>query len=433
MTAVAKAPRTPISLRLYRGSTRIAGPLTGFMLNRRLKRGKEDPARIAERHGVPSLARPRGPLVWVHGASVGEIMSVFPLLTRIQRHGFSVLLTSGTVTAAQIATDRMPEGILHQFLPLDTPRFMKRFLDHWQPNLALLTESELWPNLILQASDMTIPLVLINGRLSERSYRRWKKMKRTAGALLTRIDLLLVQEPDDARRFAKLGAGRIVTTGNLKFDVSPPEAETFALESLGRALGRRPVLLAASTHAGEEKAVIEAHRRLRRNAPGLVTIIAPRHPQRGRAVAEIAEQYGLPAVLRSQGYLPDRGTEIYVADTIGEMGVFYRLSPIVFMGGSLTKRGGQNPIEPAKIGSAILHGPYVSNFTTIYGELNRARGAATVTDAESLANSLQRLFDDPGLVESMQKSAYDTVMRMGGALERTMNAIQPYLVQLRLR
>lgn len=430
---MAKAPRTPISLRLYRGSTRIAGPLTGFMLNRRLKRGKEDPARIAERHGVPSLARPHGPLVWVHGASVGEIMSVFPLLTRIQRHGFSVLLTSGTVTAAQIATDRMPEGILHQFLPLDTPKFMKRFLDHWQPSLALLTESELWPNLILQASDMAIPLVLINGRLSERSFARWKKMKRTAGALLTRIDLLLVQEPDDARRFAKLGAGRIVTTGNLKFDVSPPEAETFALESLGRALGRRPVLLAASTHAGEEKAVIEAHRRLRRNAPGLVTIIAPRHPQRGRAVAEIAEQYGLPAVLRSQGYLPDRGTEIYVADTIGEMGVFYRLAPIVFMGGSLTKRGGQNPIEPAKIGSAILHGPYVSNFTAIYSELNRAHGAATVADAESLANSLQRLFDDPGLVERMQKSAYDTVMRMGGALERTMNAIQPYLVQLRLR
>jgi 3-deoxy-D-manno-octulosonic-acid transferase len=193
------------------------------------------------------------------------------------------------------------------------------------------------------------------------------------------------------------------------------------------------VLLAASTHAGEETAVIEAHRRLRRNAPGLVTIIAPRHPQRGRAVAEIAEQYGLPAVLRSDGYLPDRGTEIYVADTIGEMGIFYRLSPIVFMGGSLTKRGGQNPIEPAKIGSAILHGPYVSNFTAIYGELNRAHGAATVTDAESLANSLQRLFDDPRLVESMHKSAYDTVMRMGGALERTMSAIQPYLVQLRLR
>ena len=426
-------PRTPISLRLYRGSTRVAAPLTSLMLKRRLKRGKENPERIGERHGIPSLARPRGPLVWVHGASVGEILAVFPLLTRIRKHGFSVLLTSGTVTAAQIASEKLPDGVLHQFLPLDTPKFVKRFLDHWQPNLALLTESELWPNLIMQVSDAGTPLVLINGRLSERSFARWKKMKRTAGALLSRIDLLLVQEPEDARRFAKLGAQRIATTGNLKFDVAPPEADPRSFAELERSLHRRPVILAASTHAGEEEVVIEAHRRLRRTTPGLVTVIVPRHPQRGGAVADVAEQYGMPAALRSRGHLPDRGTEIYVADTIGEMGLYYRLAPIVFMGGSLTKRGGQNPIEPAKIGSAILHGPYVSNFTAIYSELNRARGAATVTDAESLANSLQRLLDDPELVERMKESAYHTVMRMGGALERTLNAIQPYLVQSRLR
>jgi 3-deoxy-D-manno-octulosonic-acid transferase len=429
---MAKA-RTPISLRLYRGSTRIAGPLTSFVLNRRLKRGKEDPERIGERHGIASLPRPGGPLVWVHGASVGEVLAVFPLLGRIRKHGFSVLLTSGTVTAAQIASDKLPEGVLHQFLPLDTPKFMKRFLDHWQPNLALLTESELWPNLILQASAAGTPLVLINGRLSERSFARWKKMRRTAAALLSRIDLLLVQEPEDAQRFAKLGAQRISTIGNLKFDVAPPEAEPRSLAALERSLHRRTVILAASTHGGEEEAVIEAHRRLRRTTPGLVTIIVPRHPQRGGAVADVAQQYGLPAVLRSHGYLPDRGTEIYIADTIGEMGLFYRLAPIVFMGGSLVRHGGQNPIEPAKIGSAILHGPYVSNFTAIYGELNRMRGAATVTDAESLTNSLQRLLDDPALVERMKESAYATVMRMGGALERTLNAIQPYLVQLRLR
>jgi 3-deoxy-D-manno-octulosonic-acid transferase len=343
------------------------------------------------------------------------------------------LLTSGTVTAAQIASEKLPDGVLHQFLPLDTPKYVKRFLDHWQPNLALLTESELWPNLILQASDAGTPLVLINGRLSERSFARWKKMKRAASALLSRIDLLLVQEPEDARRFAKLGAQRIATTGNLKFDAAPPEAEPRSFAALERSLHRRRVILAASTHAGEEEAVIEAHRRLRRTTPGLVTIIVPRHPQRGIAVAEIAEQHRMPAVLRSRGHLPDRGTEIYIADTIGEMGLFYRLASIVFMGGSLAKRGGQNPIEPAKIGSAILHGPYVSNFTAIYGELNRMRGAATVTDAESLANSLQRLLDDPELVEHMKESAYHTVMRMGGALERTLNAIQPYLVQSRLR
>src|SRR6185312_4680560 len=319
-------PRTPISLRLYRGSTRVATPLTSLMLKRRLKRGKENPERIGERHGIRSLARPRGPLVWVHGASVGEILAVFPLLTRIRKHGFSVLLTSGTVTAAQIASEKLPDGVLHQFLPLDTPKFVKRFLDHWQPNLALLTESELWPNLIMQVSDAGTPLVLINGRLSERSFARWKKMKRTAGALLSRIDLLLVQEPEDARRFAKLGAQRIATTGNLKFDVAPPEADPRSFAELERSLHRRPVILAASTHAGEEEVVIEAHRRLRRTTPGLVTVIVPRHPQRGGAVADVAGQYGMPAVLRSRGHLPDRGTEIYVADTIGEMGLYYRLA-----------------------------------------------------------------------------------------------------------
>jgi 3-deoxy-D-manno-octulosonic-acid transferase len=275
--------------------------------------------------------------------------------------------------------------------------------------------------------------VLINGRLSERSFGRWKKMKRTAAALLERIDLLLVQEPDDAQRFAKLGAGRVITTGNLKFDVQPPEADAKAIADLRQALRQRPVMLAASTHIGEEKVALEAHRRLRQRTPGLITIIAPRHPQRGGAITELAASYGLSAVLRSRGHLPDRGTEIYVADTIGEMGILYRLAPIVFMGGSIAKRGGQNPIEPAKLGSAILHGPYVSNFAAVYGELNRMRGAATVTDAESLANSVQRLLDDPALVKHMQKTAYDTVTRMGGALERTLNAIQPYLIQLRLR
>ena len=430
---MAKAPRTPLSLRLYRGSMRAAAPLTGLMLRRRMKRGKEDPARINERHGIPSLPRPHGPLVWVHGASVGEIVSVFPLLERIKHHGYAVLLTSGTVTSARIAADRLPDGVLHQFVPLDAPKFIKRFLDHWQPDLVLLTESELWPNLILQTAEMETPIVLINGRLSARSFGRWKKMKRTASALLERIDLLLAQEPDDAQRFAKLGAGRVITTGNLKFDVQPPEADKKALAALQNALHQRPVILAASTHVGEEKAVIEAHRRLRQHKPGLITIIAPRHPQRGGAVADLAADYGLPAAMRSRGHLPDRGTEIYIADTIGEMGILYRIAPIVFMGGSLAKRGGQNPIEPAKLGAAILHGPYVSNFTAVYGELNRMHGAATVTDAESLANSVRRLLDDPALVKQMQKTAYDTVMRMGGALERTLNAIQPYLIQLRLR
>lgn len=422
----------PLALRLYRSSTRFAGPFAGLVLKRRLKRGKEEPTRVSERRGVPSLRRPKGPLVWVHGASVGEITSVFPLLERIRASGCAVLLTSGTITAARLAEERLPDGILHQFAPIDVPSYVKRFLDHWRPNLVLLAESELWPNLITQGAERGIPLVLINGRLSQRSFQRWRRLRKTATALLSRMDLILAQEEEDARRLSELGAPRVFTTGNLKFDVPPPPADSLALTALDRSLQKRPVILATSTHSGEEALVIEAHRRLRRKMPGLLTIIAPRHPERGAEVVEIAEEMGLVAVTRARGHLPDRGTEIYVADTIGELGLFYRIAPIVFVGGSLVKRGGQNPIEPAKLGTAILHGPYVSNFTAIYAELNRQHGAATVNDVDSLTSSIQRLLDDPQLVRDMSQSAKTTVFRMGGAFERTFAAIEPYLLQLRL-
>ena len=424
--------RLPFTLKLYRASTRLAAPFAGMVLKRRLKRDKEDPMRVAERRGIASKRRPRGPLVWVHGASVGEILSVMPLLDRIRASGFAILLTSGTVTAARLAQRRLPEGVLHQFAPLDSPVFVQRFLEYWQPGLVLLAESELWPNIITEGARRGIPLVLINGRLSKRSFDRWKMFGRTAAALLSNIDLCLAQENDDARRLAQLGAPRVFTTGNLKFDVPPPPADPMALSMLKRATRGRSIVLAASTHKGEETAVIEAHRRLRRAMPSLLTIIAPRHPERGRAVAGEAEETGLLAVLRTRAHQPDSGTEIYVADTIGELGLFYRLAPIVFVGGSLVKHGGQNPIEPAKLDCAILHGPYVSNFSMIYAELNRARGAATVTDVDSLTTSMELLLYDPNLVSQMAETAHTTVLRLGGALERTFAALEPYLVQLRL-
>jgi 3-deoxy-D-manno-octulosonic-acid transferase len=424
--------RLLFTLKLYRGSTRLAAPFAGMVLKRRLKRDKEDPTRVAERRGIPSLRRPHGPLVWMHGASVGEILSVMPLLDRIRASGFAILLTSGTVTAARLAQRRLPEGVLHQFAPLDSPAFVQRFLEYWQPGLVLLAESELWPNMITEGARRGIPLVLINGRLSKRSFDRWKMFGRTAAALLSNIDLCLAQENDDARRLAQLGASRVFTTGNLKFDVPPPPADPMVLSALKRAARGRPIVLAASTHQGEETAVIEAHRRLRRAMPNLLTIIAPRHPERGRAVAGEAEDAGLLAVLRTRARLPDSGTEIYVADTIGELGLFYRLAPIVFVGGSLVKHGGQNPIEPAKLDCAILHGPYVSNFSMIYAELNRARGAATVTGVDSLTTSTELLLYDPNLVGQMAETAHTTVLRLGGALERTFAALEPYLVQLRL-
>ncbi|MEX2128301.1 MAG: 3-deoxy-D-manno-octulosonic acid transferase [Xanthobacteraceae bacterium] len=430
---MASRDRLPVTLRLYRAITRWAAPLAGLLLKWRLKHGKEDPRRVKERRGIPSHTRPSGPLIWVHAASVGEFLSVLALLERVRARGIFVLLTSGTVTAAQLAAQRLPEGALHQFVPLDVPGFVTNFFDHWQPDLAIIAESEFWPNLIIEGRRRGIPFVLVNARLSDRSFSRWRLARRTAAALLSRIDLCLAQEAEVAERLEHLGARSVVTTGNLKFDLPPPPAEPLQLSALERSMRNRPIVLAASTHPGEEAIVIDAHLRIRRIVPSLLTIIVPRHPERGGQVVELAEQMGAVPVMRSRGHMPDRGTEIYVADTIGELGLFYRLAPIVFVGGSLVRHGGQNPIEPAKLDRAILHGPHVGNFAAVYAQLNRNRGAATVTDAESLAKSIALLLDDAELVRSMAASARSTVEKLGGALDRTVAAIEPYLVQLRLR
>jgi len=429
---MAPRERLPFTLQLYRALTRWGTPLARPFLHWRLKREKEDPNRIAERRGIASRPRPEGPLVWIHAASVGEILSIFSLIERIQARGIAVLLTSGTVTAAQIAEQRLPPDVIHQFVPMDVPSFVENFFEHWRPNLALIAESEFWPNLITEGRRRGIRFVIVNGRLSDRSFERWRLARGTAAAILARIDLCLAQDPNIGERFEQLGAQRVSVTGNLKFDVPPPPAEPMALATLERAMRGRQVMLAASTHPGEEAMVIEAHLRLRGTVPGLLTIIAPRHPERGAQIVDLAEEMGAVPVMRSRGHVPDRGTEIYVADTIGELGLFYRLAPIVFMGGSLVKHGGQNPIEPAKLDSAILHGPHVGNFASIYSQLNRTRGAATVTDAASLAKSISLLLDDPALVRSMAQSAKSTVERLSGALDRTVAAIEPYLVQIRL-
>lgn len=423
--------RLPLTIGLYRLATRWLTPFARFLLRWRLKRGKEDPVRLHERRGIASIPRPAGPLVWLHGASVGEILSLQPLAEYIRAQGFAVLVTSGTVTAAQTAARRMPATTHHQYVPVDTPAFFESFLKHWRPGLALIAESELWPNMLIETNRRNIPLVLVNGRLSERSFARWLRAPRTAKALLSRFDLCLAQDSDVAERLTQLGAPRVLTSGNLKFDVAPLPADASALQEMRRTTNGRPIFLAASTHRGEDEAVIEAHLEVAQKVPNLLTIVVPRHPERGGDIVDLVEEMQLVPAMRSRGHLPDRGTHVYVADTIGELGLFYRLAPIVFIGGSLIRHGGQNPIEPAKLDTAILHGPHVHNFAAVYSELNRAHGAATVTDAHSLSQSLLRLLDDPALAGSMAKAAEATVLPLGGALARTCTAIGPYLVQLR--
>jgi len=430
MTAVAEG--LPLTLHAYRLLSALASPLAPALISHRLKHGKEHPARLDERYGRSKLARPRGPLVWVHGASVGELLAVIPLIGRIREKGFEVLCTSGTVTSANVAEQRLPPGAIHQFVALDAPRFVRRFLDHWRPDLAIFVESDLWPNLVMSSARRGIPLIVVNGRVSERSFNRWRRFPSMIGALLRRFDLCLAQSAAHAGRFRDLGAPRVITTGNLKLDVPEPPADADALAAMQAAVAERTIIVGASTHAGEETLLIEAHRRLRHSFPRLLTIIAPRHPDRGPGIVEIAHAADLEARQRSRGELPSELTDIYVADTLGELGLIYRLAPIVFVGGSLASHGGQNPIEAIKLGAAILHGPHIWNFAEIYEALDKSHGAEQVTDVGKLTVRVGAWLKDAEERAKVVAAARETVATLGGALDRTIAALDPYLMQIRL-
>jgi 3-deoxy-D-manno-octulosonic-acid transferase len=422
----------PITLRVYRKLSTAMVPLAPALIKRRLKQGKEDPERVDERRGLSPDTRPHGPLVWIHGASVGEVLAAAALIERLRALNLRILLTSGTVTSAAIVAKRFPADIIHQYVPYDSPRYVTRFLDHWRPSLALFIESDLWPNLILSSAARRLPMVLINGRMSQRSFPRWRRVSNTISALLGRFEVCLAQSETDAERFTALGSRNVVTTGNLKLDVPAPPADPAKLEKLMALTRGRPVIVAASTHPGEEEILLEAHKTLVGFFPGLLSVIVPRHPDRGAAVASLVAASGLRAALRSREELPTATSDIYVADTMGELGLFYRFAPIVFMGGSLVAHGGQNPIEAVKLGASIVHGPHVFNFGDVYEALDQAGGARQADTQESLVKQLGQLLADPQAREICVAASERVVEQLGGALERTLTALEPYLLQLRI-
>src|SRR6476660_2609340 len=421
----------PMTLRVYQRLASGLVPLAPALIKRRLKQGKEDPERVGERRGLSGDVRPHGPLVWIHGASVGEVLAAAALIERLRDLNLRILLTSGTVTSAAVVAKRFPPDVIHQYVPYDSPRYVARFLDHWRPSLALFIESDLWPNLILSSAARRLPMVLINGRMSHRSFPRWRRVAGTISALLGRFDVCLAQSQVDAERFTALGSRNVITTGNLKLDVPAPPADSAKLERLMSVTRGRPVVVAASTHPGEEDIMLDAHRELARYFPSLLSVIVPRHPARGESIARTIEASGLHVALRSREELPTATTDIYVADTMGELGLFYRLAPIVFMGGSLVPHGGQNPIEAVKLGACIVHGPHVFNFTDVYEALDNAGGARRADTQEALVKQLGQLLADPAARELSVAASERVIEQLGGALERTLAALEPYLLQLR--
>ncbi len=419
---------------LYRAFGSWLKPLAEPFLNRRTRRGKEDPARRKERFGEAGKKRPEGPLVWAHAASVGETNAVLPLLQRLGDRGLAVLLTTGTVTSAAVAERHLVAGAVHQYVPLDLSDYVERFLNHWRPDLALFVESELWPGAMTALAERSVPLVLVNGRLSARSFARWRWSGPFARVLMSRIDLCLAQAANDGRRFDALGAPSVTVCGNLKFDAAAPSADETALRDLRDAIAARPVFVAASTHPGEEEMLIGALKEIGSTGSpaddGLLTIIVPRHPDRGPEIAEAARAQDLAVALRSAAEPIGDKMQIYIADTIGEMGLWFRLATITFLGGSLIRHGGQNPIEPAKLAVPIMHGPHIGNFADVYGALKDARAAVVVADQAALETALTSLLADEAERQRLAREAHACVERFTGALDRTLAALEPFLDRL---
>jgi len=392
------------------------------LLRRRILRGKEQQDRTNERLGYTDRPRPDGTLIWVHGASVGECVAALPLIDALLKAvPCSVLVTSGTVTSAKVMQDRLPAGAFHQFVPIDTPSATVRFLEHWKPQAGLFVDSDIWPNLILGAREHGVKLALINARMTERSFASWQRVRKTAAEILASFQACLAQDEEIGARFRALGTPNVTVIGSLKADAPALPADPEKLEALRQAIGARPVLLAAQTHAGEEETVLPAHDALRRSFPELLTIIVPRHPDRA---GDIAMLCGTRAnKRRSTGDLPDSGTAIYIADTMGELGLFYRLVHFCFVGGSLIRHGGQNPLEPAKLGCAVLTGPHTFNFTTAYATLLAAQGIGRVNTAGEICAVAAKLLGDPAEAIRLGQAALTGAARLGGAVTKTVEIV----------
>lgn len=421
------------ALTTYRIAGAVMAPFSGSFLRYRAKAGKEDPERRRERIGYASKPRPAGPLVWFHAASVGESMAILPLLQRLESLGINIVLTTGTVTSAEIVRDRLSPGIIHQYVPMDIKSMVQRFLNHWQPDLAIFAESEIWPMTILELSARRIPLILVNARLSDRSYKRWRKYHGLAEALYENMAHVIAQSDIDGRRFQELGAKRVTVSGNLKVDTGLPPCNKADLATLKSQIGDRPVWIAISTHRGEEDLVADVHINLQKHHPGLLTVIVPRHPARGDEVMSLLLNKDLNVARRSHGQPVLADTDIFLGDTIGEMGLYLATGEVAFVGNSLSTVGGHNPLEPAVTGTAILSGPQVQNFRSSYEALIESGGARLVRDADMLAKHVSHLLTNHADRQKMIFAAEKTVEAMGGSLEKTFSALDYYITPLRMK
>ena len=428
---------TPVPLLAYRLMTRALEPLAPRLLDARAAKGKEDPARVDERMGFTGIERPQGDLVWLHGVSVGETLSLLPLVERFvrTRPDLTILVTSGTVTSARILADRLPKGVIHQYAPVDGPGVVARFLDHWRPGLAIFVESELWPNMLLEAHRRGVKLALVSARVTEKTVDGWARFPNSARAVTGAFNLVLPQDQLSAQRLESLGA-RVDGLVNLKLAGEPLPHDTAAFSRLSAAIGDRPVVVAASTHEGEEIAIVRALDKL---ADRACLILLPRHPERGPQIATALQREGVAFAMRSRGETIGRDTDVYLADTLNEMGLFLRLADVVVMGGSfapalgLPAMGGHNPLEPARLGRPTVTGPDASNWATVTSALAEAGGLILVQAPWDLPDAVAPLLADPAAAKAMGERARRPAAEAGGGLDRLWTWLSPLTPQKRPR
>lgn len=416
--------RAPLH-KLYFAASVLLSPIIPLWLELRRLRGKEDAKRSPERFGVASYPRPHGMLLWIHAASVGEANSVLYFIEQLRKHfpDLHILVTTGTVTSAKLMASRLHKGVIHQYVPVDTPQATHRFMRHWRPDVALWVESELWPNLIESANRWNCLMGIINGRMSDKSFRLWNKYPSMSRPMIEAFDVVFAQSNDDAKRFESLGAKRVFMHGNMKYDARPLACNEAVLLELKKAASGRSIWLAASTHPGEEAHIIKAHNLLKQTRKNLLTIIVPRHPNRGSEVMKLTGSNR--SALRSHNQAITANTEFYIADTLGELGLFYRLCDVVFMGGSLIKHGGQNPLEPAHLACAILTGAHTYNFKDIYAEMEKTHSCIRVNNAEDLAAQISALFGNASRMNELRQRAKAYVDAKSGATQQLIKTLTP--------
>ncbi|MEN8236100.1 MAG: 3-deoxy-D-manno-octulosonic acid transferase [Pseudomonadota bacterium] len=418
-------------LKIYQALVWLLQPLIFWIIKRRISNSKEEPQRIQERYGEATKKRPQGQLIWIHAASIGESRSILILIERLLRcyPHWHILVTTHTMTSARVMAKHLPPRAMHQYIPYDHLQWVTRFIDYWNPSLVLWVESELWPTFLTTLGQRKIPVILVNGRLSQRAFQQWSKLKSLSSVVFSQFTCCLTQSKEDAQRFQSLGANNVHITGNLKFAAHPLEINDMELQTLKNATKDRPVWLAASTHPGEEELVACAHRQLKKNLPNALCIIVPRHPARSEAILELLTDKGLYTTTRSEQEQLEKITEVYLADTLGELGLFYKLAPVAFIGGSLVPIGGHNLIEAAQLNCAIIHGPHMHKSLQLEQEFAAANAAITVESWQGLADNVSVLLANSDKQKKMTQSAKAIVNRHTGVTDTILQHVAEIIPQ----